>query len=82
LAVSTLKKIEERIVMNVTQHDVTLLLENMALILMKQTGKDQESVIKELFLSKFYKELLEGKIEMAKMTPQTAVVCYETEAAQ
>ena len=65
--------------MKISQHDVSLLFENMTLLLMKQTCKEQEQLIRELFRSKFYGELLLGKIDIAKISPKEAVERFNEE---
>jgi len=62
-----------------TQHDISLLFENMVLLLNKKTGKDQEQLIRALFRSQFYSRLLTEEIDITLISPGEAVFQFMAE---
>jgi len=60
-------------------HDISLLLENMVLLMMEQTGTEQELLIRALLKSELYNGLLSGEIDIAKITPKEAVIRFKAE---
>jgi hypothetical protein len=65
-----------------SQHDISLLLENMTLILMKQTGKTQDFIIRDLLKSKFYGDLTANIIDITQVTPEDAITRFEAEGVK
>ena len=65
--------------MKTTQHDISLLFENMVLLLNKKTGKDQEQLIRALFRSQFYSRLLTEEIDITLISPGEAVFQFMAE---
>jgi len=49
--------------MTSTHHDISLLFENIVLILMQQTGINQERLIRTLFRSDIYSRLISGELD-------------------
>ena len=62
-----------------THHDISLLFENVVLLLMKQTGNDQELLIRALLRSKLYYGLLTGETDITMISPEEAAAQFVAE---
>jgi len=65
--------------MTSTHHDISLLFENIVLIIMKQTGINQERLIRTLLRSDIYSRLLSGELDIRGLTPESAVGLFMEE---
>jgi len=65
--------------MTSTHHDISLLFENIVLILMKQTGINQERLIRTLLRSDIYSRLISGELDISVLTPEGAVGLFMEE---